>query len=371
MNLTLCLTHDCQLDCEYCYAGPKIPKKMSMETARKAIDLGLAETLALAKNNPLREKKMQLGFFGGEPLLEWETLKAATEYCEKNAANSKIELLKTLTTNAINLDKKKIEYLKKHRFHLGLSIDGDQETHDILRKFKNGKKSHKAAAKTLKHFQGPDAGAEVVFVLDPKNIDRVAKGVEWLIGQNIAEISLNPNYEAEWTEKHRGIWRKQYDLLAEIYIDALRELNPLKINVIDGKIHTHVNEGYKECDKCGFGNAEIAVATSGNIYPCERIVADDSNIELLIGTVETGLDRDKIAAITARRRDIPEKCLSCEYRGRCAHWCSCVNYQTTGTVNEVADIVCFHEKLTIETADRAAEILADEDNPLFIAKFYA
>ena len=371
LALTLCLTRDCQLNCDYCYTGPKTKKSMPLETALLAVDLGIHELLGIVREKPLLPKTLQLGFFGGEPLMEWNTLRKTTEYCEKQTEKHGIFFAPTLTTNALLLDAEKAEYLKEKNFHVGLSIDGDAESHDALRRFPNASGSHDIASKALQFFQNDDAEyAETIFVIDPRNLRGAAQGTKWLLEQGARKIALNPNFTTKWTPDDLDTWKTQYEKIAEIYIDYIRELIPVEINFIDNKIKTHVEEGYKDCDKCGFGVAEIAVAPSGNIYPCERIVADDSNTDLEIGNVSKGLNHTKINAISAERKKIPRKCQNCHLKTRCAHWCACVNYQTTGTLNEIDDTLCFHEKMTISIADNTAETLAKENNPLFIARFY-
>ena len=101
MDLTLGLTHDCNLRCAYCYAGAKSKRRMDWRTAKTSIDFAIEHTLATP---PWRSKvrEMQLGFFGGEPTLEWELLQKAVEYTEDAASAAGIPLTKTLTTNGVN-----------------------------------------------------------------------------------------------------------------------------------------------------------------------------------------------------------------------------------------------------------------------------
>ena len=84
MDVTLCLTHACNLRCDYCYAGPKSARRMSWDTARNAIDFTLARTLEQAERLKC-QPVCQLGFFGGEPLLEWDLLVSATAHWDSVA----------------------------------------------------------------------------------------------------------------------------------------------------------------------------------------------------------------------------------------------------------------------------------------------
>ena len=165
MNVTLCLTHDCNLRCAYCYAGLKQERRMTWETAKRAIDFAFEHAVSRARLMG-KAPEAQLGYFGGEPLLEWDLLTRSSAYADEEAARLGLGLKKTVTTNMTLLDVAKIDWLRENAF----------------------------------------------------------------------------------------------------------------------------KEGYAACDKCGFGLDEVAVAASGNLYPCERIVGDDTNTELCLGTVFDGFD---------------------------------------------------------------------------------
>jgi uncharacterized protein len=145
----------------------------------------------------------------------------------------------------------------------------------------------------------------------------------------------------------------------------------VRVNIIDGKIRVRIKEGYEQCDHCGFGENELAVAASGNLYPCERIVADDTNAELCIGNVATGFDAGRRARILACRGNTNPECADCPIRERCMNWCSCINYATTGAINRVDGLVCLHERMVVAIADRVGATLFAERNPAFLANFYA
>ena len=369
MNFTLCLTHACNLRCAYCYAGTKSNRSMSWEVAQQAIDFSLKHSLRQAQTFG-HTPESQLGYFGGEPLLEWSLLVRSAEYAITQAKQRGIKLKKTLTTNMTLLDPDKVEWLRSNRFYLGLSLDGNQAMHDTLRCFPDGTGSHKAAAKALEHFRGPQSDGEVIVVVDPRNVEHLADSVAWLLGEDIHDISLNPNFYIEWPEPALLTWKDACNKIGDLYIEKYRQGIPIRINVIDGKIRVRLNEGYAPCDRCGFGHNEIAIAPSGNIYPCERIVSDDANGELKIGDVFNGIDTAKQSKIVPGRGNVEAECLDCPIKERCMNWCSCINYATTGAINRVSGLVCHHERMVIGMADRVGETLFAEGNPTFLAKFY-
>lgn len=369
MDVTLCLTHACNLRCTYCYAGPKFSRRMSWDTARRAMDFAFAEALREAASRGT-EPKCQLGFFGGEPLLEWPLLQQATRYAEEETARLGIRLRCIVTTNLTLLDETKAAWLRGHGFHVGLSLDGNEAMHDTLRRTANGAPSHADCAAALRFYQGQDANGEVIVVIDPANIVHLPDSIEWLIGQGIRRISINPNFTAAWNAASLAQWSAAYGKMAESWAESFRRLDPVRINVLDGRVRTRINGGYRPCDHCGFGESEIAVSAAGNFYPCERLVGDDSEIPLRIGDVERGYDHSARARILASRGNDVAECRECPVRDRCVNWCGCVNHASTGSIDRVPGVVCHHEKLSIKTADHAASRLFAERNPAFIHRFY-
>jgi uncharacterized protein len=369
MEFTLCLTHACNLRCAYCYAGRKFPAAMTWAVAERAVDFSLGQTIRQAALSG-RPPVSQLGFFGGEPLLEWPLLQRATAYAMKESERLGIRLRKTLTTNMTLLDGGKAAWLKSHGFFVGLSLDGNAAMHDTLRRFRNGRGSHAVCRPALDYFRGPGAPAEVIVVPDPRNIGHLADSVKWLMEQDVRRIALNPNFYTVWPKTALSTWKKALRQIGALYLERYRAGEPVRINVIDGKIRAHLQGGYAPCDRCGFGEKEIAVAPSGNMYPCERVVGDDAGEALRIGDVFKGFDPERRASILARRGNTVEACSECALRERCMNWCCCINQATTGAIDRVDGLVCFHERMTIAEADRVGAVLYAESNPAFLAAFY-
>jgi uncharacterized protein len=361
MNLTLCLTHDCNLACTYCYAGANRHEAMSETVADKAIEFALERT----------KDKLQIGFFGGEPLMEWELLQQCTERAEALTKQAGIRLTKTVTTNATLLTEERATWLARHDFFLAVSIDGNRSMHDAARPLCSGASSFEAAFRglqaALKHGSKPD----VIVVIDPANIAFLTGSVRFLADEaQASRISINPNFYTEWPESAIEQWRTAFNELGDFYTERFRANRPFELNFINSKIITRLKDGYSACDRCSFGEKEIAVAPSGNIYPCERLVSDDRNAEVCIGSVFSGFDDRKYFELLNQRGNTNTECMACSIRERCMNWCGCINYATTGSIHQVAGIVCFHEKTAVETADRVGSTLYAESNPAFLKQFY-
>jgi uncharacterized protein len=144
----------------------------------------------------------------------------------------------------------------------------------------------------------------------------------------------------------------------------------VRVDFIDSKIKTRLKAGYAACDRCNFGEQEIAVTAGGNIYPCERLVGEDTG-DLCIGNVRDGFDATARMAVLAKRGNRNPECRDCGLRERCMNWCACTNYITTGAIDRVDGLVCYHEQMTVAIADSVAALLYEEQNPYFLETFYS
>jgi len=333
---------------------------MTIETAKRAIDFAMEQG----------EGDFQLGFFGGEPLQKWGLLQNATRYAERVLAEKGRRLVCTVTTNGIGLSRERVEWLDTHGFYLGVSIDGNREMHESCRFLAGGRSSFDGVVRGLKTALKYPHSVETVTVLDPKNISYLPDGVQFLAELGVKRISLNPNFYEEWSDDQLSQWERAYERVGDYLLSRYRAGAPVAVNVIDAKMITRIKNGYAKSDRCRFGCGEMAVAPSGNIYPCERLVGDDSDEAVCIGSVHTGYDMAKRVALLGQRGNHDLECASCSLRDRCMNWCGCVNYTTTGAIDSAPGVLCFHEKLAIRVADRIASTLYHEKNASFLTRFY-
>ncbi len=144
MSITLSLTHDCNLRCAYCYAGRKSRVAMSRQTMRRvvewAVDYHASHKLG---------RRFVLGFFGGEPLLEWDLLCEADALAECLCRETGLDLRRTVTTNGTLLDEEKARWLMARHYTPGLSLDGPPERHDRFRRRADGSGSYAEAVRAV------------------------------------------------------------------------------------------------------------------------------------------------------------------------------------------------------------------------------
>jgi len=154
--------------------------------------------------------------------------------------------------------------------------------------------------------------------------------------------------------------------LGDYVIEQYRNNNKIAIDIIDGKIRSAIEA---KCSSCSFGELKIAVAPSGNIYPCERLIGEDSG-ELSIGDVYSGFDHSRRDELISQRGNSNEECKTCPLKDRCTNSCGCTNYTLTNSINTTNGVVCFFQKLFIEVADRVGATLYEEKNIGFLERFY-
>jgi uncharacterized protein len=208
-------------------------------------------------------------------------------------------------------------------------------------------------------------------VPDPSNIMHLVESVTFLAEEKkVLRIAINPNFYTDWPQQALDQWSAAFKAIGEFYVSRYRAGHPQAIKIIYGKIITRLKDGFEACDHCNFGEREIAVAPSGNIYPCERLVSDDTNDEMCIGNVVDGFDADKRSEILKKRGNVNDECVSCAIKNRCMNWCCCINYAMTGAIDSTDGILCFHEKTAVEFADDVAGVLYGESNPTFLSRFY-
>jgi radical SAM protein with 4Fe4S-binding SPASM domain len=115
---------------------------------------------------------------------------------------------------------------------------------------------------------------------------------------------------------------------------------------------------------------ELAVSPTGMLYPCERLVGTDDDPKVQIGDIVNGVDPKRRDALRDAKNIPPDECKGCALQDRCMFWCGCVNYATTGRVNGVSGTLCWMEQLFIRNADRVARTLYEEQNPVFLERYY-
>jgi uncharacterized protein len=356
MRVSLFLDHACNLRCSYCYNGRKFSRRMSWDVARAGVEL------ALATPGPAH-----VSFFGGEPLLSLDLIRQVVAFGRERAGK---EIHFSVVTNATLLDEATLAELLAERFNVAVSLDGGREAQDTTRRRADGSSSWEAASTNARRLFVRRPWAKTIAVFDPSNVHLLADSFDALLELGARNLSLNANYEGAWDDKALSSFDLAFHDLGDRWIDAWRRGVAFSLANLDGKIVTHLKGGYVPGDRCDFGLREVCVSPAGRLYPCDRLVGEDTRDDVVIGNVQTGVDAIRRDALLARKHTLAADCADCDLVSRCMTWCGCVNYATTGDVGQVSGLVCAFERRFIAEADRVAGILWAEQNPGFLRRFY-
>lgn len=347
--ICLHVAHDCNLACKYCFAGKGEydgPKGlMSFETGKRALDF-LVEKSGTRKN-------LEVDFFGGEPLLNWEVCKKLVEYGRSIEKEHGKNFRFTLTTNGVLVNDEVIDFCNREMGNVVLSLDGRKETHDRLRTTCNGKGSYDLIVDKFKKFANARNQADYYMrgTYTHYNTD-FSKDIIHMADLGFKELSIEPvvSDPAEpyaLKENDLPILKEQYEILADEMLRRYRNGNGFTFYhyMID------LNSGpciVKRISGCGVGTEYMAVTPSGELYPCHQFVGDE---KFLLGDIWKGvtntaiLDEFKGCNVYSH----PE-CKDCFAKLYCSGGCAANAYHTTGSVNGIYEFGCELHRKRIECA---------------------
>ncbi|MDN3515623.1 MAG: radical SAM protein [Candidatus Brocadia sp.] len=356
MKYTLCITQQCNMRCQYCYIGKK-DTGMPLSIAKKIIDF-------IFKNTPC-EEKIDIGFFGGEPLLEFELIKKITGLIENHPSFHKKSVELTVVTNGTIFSDKIADFLNEHHIGFCLSCDGPPFVQDAFRRFTDGKGSSTIVTDTIRRAKETLPSVLVNAVYHPETFQYLPHVVEYLASLGLKRIYLNPDFSATWSKREAELLPEIYGQISRQYIAYYLKEDPHFISLIDSKIAAIMREGHKPHERCRMGTGEFAFTPSGNIYPCERLIGADTGNGHCIGNIVDGLNRGRMLCKTDPGSEVNTECLSCSLKDYCMNWCGCSNYFSSGYYNRVSPFLCAAEKTAIITAFNTFQTLEKKLGSVF------
>jgi uncharacterized protein len=325
-KLTLQVTQSCNLRCDYCFYSdiyetrPHAVKRMTFETAKKAIDYVL--------RNSIDEKTLNFGFYGGEPLLEMDLIYKCISYIREKCGAREISF--TITTNGTLLTCEVYERLVNNNVDIWVSLDGPKPVHDSARKYPDGRGSFDDIIENILNIQAkyPDAKDKVQFlaVAHPEFSDSCAERL-YTMDEILPDYGINLNFVSEiytdkeitYSEELSSIHRQEW---AKLYLFMLDKLDKSKVSrlLIDrvGYIHTkyrflrrikNLPPVLHPGGPCLAGVHRLFVSADGVFYPCERV--SETSEMMKIGDVDRGINVEKANAINNIGKITAEECKKC------------------------------------------------------------
>lgn len=358
--LCLHIAHDCNLACQYCFAeeGEYHGKRelMSYEVGKKALDFLVA--------NSGNRRNLEVDFFGGEPLMNFQVVKDLVAYGRSLEKEHDKNFRFTLTTNGVLLDDDIMDFANKEMGNVVLSIDGRKEVHDRMRPFRKGAGSYDLIVPKFQKF-AESRHQDKYYVrgtFTHNNLD-FSKDVLHLADLGFKQISVEP-VVAQDTDSY-AIREEDLPQLMEEYENLALEMVRRHGTEEDFNFfHFMIDlEGgpcvAKRLSGCGSGTEYLAVTPTGDLYPCHQFVG---NTDFLMGNVDDGVVntdlRDEFKSCNVYAK---EKCRECFARFYCSGGCAANSYNFHGDIHNAYDIGCALQKKRVECAIMIKAALAAKE----------
>lgn len=361
--LCLHIAHDCNMCCKYCFAGEGEysgdRSLMSFEVGKRALDF-LIEQSGSRKN-------LEVDFFGGEPLLNFDVVKQLVAYARSIEKEKGKNFRFTLTTNGVLLNDEVMEWANKECYNVVLSLDGRKETNDRMRRTRNDKGTYDLILPKFQKMakERNQQGYYIRGTYTHYNTD-FANDILHLADLGFEQLAMepvvtDPKMDYALQESDIPKLKDQYDLLAKEMCKRNRE----------GKGFTFFHymidlEGgpciYKRISGCGVGTDYMAVTPWGDLYPCHQFVGDE---KFLLGNVFDGVKNTdivnefKLCNVYSRAA-----CQDCFAKLYCSGGCSANAYHTTGKITGTCDMSCELHRKRVENAImiKIDELFANSEN---------
>lgn len=359
--LCLHISHDCNLRCKYCFAdeGAYHARRelMSAETGKRAMDF-------LIKNSGKR-RNLEVDFFGGEPLMNFDAVKEIVEYAREQEKIYDKNFRFTITTNGLLLSDDKLEYINKEMSNIVLSIDGRKEVNDRVRYRADGSGSYdQIVPKFLKVAESRNQdnyyvrGTFTKYNLDFSN-DVLHLADLGFKQTSVEPVVCGPDEDYALSEEDLPTIYKEYEKLVEEYLKRRKEGRGFNFFhfMIDLEQGPCV---IKRLSGCGAGCEYLAVAPNGDIYPCHQFVGTP---EYKMGNILDGGEIDKDIRNTFESCNVytKPKCRDCFAKFYCSGGCMANACLLSGDINRPHEISCDLERKRVECSLYAKAVEAEWD----------
>lgn len=360
--LCLHVAHTCNLNCSYCFAsqGNFHGKRglMPLDTAKRALDF-------LVENSG-EHVNLEVDFFGGEPLMNWDVVKETVAYGRSLEKEHHKNFRFTLTTNGMAIDDEVIDFANREMHNVVLSLDGRKEVHDRFRRTYDGEGSYDTVVpkfqKLVKARGGKNYYIRGTFTHD--NVD-FTKDIFHMADLGFDELSMepvvcSPEDPMALTETDLPLLFQQYEILAKDMLRREEEGKPITfyhymIDLTGGPCI------YKRISGCGSGTEYFAVTPWGDLYPCHQFVGEE---QFRMGDIWSGITNEalqqefKLCNVYAR-----EECRDCWARLYCSGGCAANAWHGAGSIRGVYEYGCrlFRKRIECAVMMKVAEAMRTEE----------
>lgn len=362
--LCLHIAHDCNLACKYCFAeeGEYHGRRalMSYEVGRKALDFLIA--------NSGNRHNLEVDFFGGEPLMNWQVVKELVAYgrAQEKLYNKRFRF--TVTTNGVLLNDEIQEFINQEMDNVVLSLDGRKEINDRMRPFRNGKGSYDLIVPKFQKL-AESRNQQKYYIrgtFTRENLD-FAEDILHFADLGFQQMSMEPVVGDEsdpYAIRREDLpaIMKEYDRLAKIMVEREKsgkgfQFFHFMIDLDGGPCVV------KRLSGCGSGTEYLAVTPWGDLYPCHQFVGQE---EFLMGNVDDGIVKPEIAdEFRSLSVYSKESCKNCFAKFYCSGGCMANSYHFHGTLQDTYETGCEMERKRVECAIMIKAALAEQGKEVY------
>ena len=358
--LCLHVAHTCNLNCSYCFAsqGKYHGERavMSFEVGKRALDF-------LVENSGSR-KNLEVDFFGGEPLMNFQVVKDLVAYARSIEKEKGKNFRFTLTTNGVQIDQDVIDFVNRECSNVVLSLDGRKEVHDRFRVDYAGNGSWEKIVPKFQELVKARGGKDYYMrgTFTHANPDFL-KDIQQMLDLGFTELSMEPvvcakGDPSELTQEDLPIVLEQYEKLAQLMLERDKEGRPFTfyhymIDLTGGPCI------YKRISGCGSGTEYMAVTPWGDLYPCHQFVGEEA---FKLGNIWEGVtNREAQQQFADCNVYAHPECRDCWARLYCSGGCAANAYHATGSVTGVYEYGCtlFRKRMECAIAVAVARALQD------------
>ena len=374
----LILTHACNLQCRYCFVHQE-PCHMTYDTALDAAKFLIANAEEV-------NQTPSINFFGGEPMLMWDSIIVPLTNWIRQEYKRPFQL--SMTTNGTLLSEERIKFMKDNSIGLLLSIDGAKETQDYNRPYHNASNSsfdtlEKILPKIVENFSTTFRMTTI-----PPTCHHVFDNIQFAESLGFKSFFVIPNVFEEWPEDKKEILKNEITKYGDYYIDCMRNgKQPIIFSTFEGAFgeikainnaisnnQYRVSPRGKANGKCGLGSSKFAsIHPNGNLYGCQEMTSNEGEKSIFyIGNIYTGVEDERRIALMELYDSadiIGSNCEACKYNRICDGGCVANNYLATGSLSHLPEMHCWWKQIMLDEAIRVMQILGNEGNETFRKKW--
>ena len=337
--LCLHVAHTCNLNCSYCFASQG---KYNGERAVMSFEVGKQALDFLVAHSGTR-RNLEVDFFGGEPLMNFDVVKQLTAYARSIEKDAHKNFRFTLTTNGMLIDDDVIDFCNREMSNVVLSLDGRKEVHDRFRVDYAGNGSWERIVPKFRKLVAARGGKNYYMrgTFTHNNPDFL-NDIRTMLDLGFTELSMEPvvcapDDPSALTAEDRALVMKQYEELAELMLERERQGKPFTFYhyMLDLSGGPCI---YKRISGCGSGTEYMAVTPWGDLYPCHQFVGDE---HFRLGDIWNGLDNPEVQGeFAACNVYAKPECRDCWARLYCSGGCAANAFHATGAITGVYEAGC-------------------------------